>query len=81
MNESTWDAACLSPRRLGLLVVMCLGLAGASGCASGLNRVTGNLITPEHFKFKEDVPEDNLEPSGWRAVCIHALIKQGDSGA
>lgn len=71
-----------APRLLTHLVAMLLSLAGASGCASnGLNRVTGNLITPEHFRFKEDVPEDSLEPSGWRAVCIHALIKQGDSRA
>ncbi len=80
-GESMCGPSSRAPRPLALLALMLLSLAGASGCASGLNRVTGNLITPEHFRFKDDVPEDGQEPSGWRAVCIHALIKQGDSGA
>lgn len=59
----------------GLLVAGILG-----GCAHGANTVTGR-ITPEHFKFKTVTAVSRKEPSGWRAVCIHARITQGDSGA
>jgi outer membrane PBP1 activator LpoA protein len=41
------------------------------------------VITPEYFRFRDVVPDnDRSAPSGgWRAVCIHALIKHGDSDA
>ena len=66
--------------------VLALGLVcGGMGCARGQpgrNSVVG-VITPEYFRFRETVPDDEpQEPGGgWRAVCIHALIKQGDSDA
>jgi hypothetical protein len=62
-----------------LLAVM----AGPLGCARGLNTVTGR-ITPSHFRFKTVVEvskRNRLQPDGWRAVCIHARITEGDSGA
>jgi hypothetical protein len=55
------------------------------GCTHGrspLNPVTGR-ITPEHFRFRTTVkpPRSQGQAGGWRAVCIHAQITQGDSGA
>jgi hypothetical protein len=59
----------------------CGGLSCANG-GSGSNPVAG-VITPEYFRFRDIVPDDDADaPSGgWRAVCIHAQIKHGDSGA
>ncbi len=68
------------PRMVVALSLLLLGAGGLSGCASGRNIVVGR-ITPEHFEFTTVVEEDPGEPSGWRAVCIHARITQGDSGA
>lgn len=62
---------------LGLLFV------GQMGCARGLNAVSGR-ITPSHYRFKTVVEiskRNKLRPDGWRAVCIHARITEGDSGA
>jgi hypothetical protein len=44
--------------------------------------VTGR-ITPEHFQFTTTVkpPRQQDQEGGWRAVCIHAQITMGDSGA
>lgn len=65
----------------GVVLVMLLGL-GLTGCVNGRNTVTGR-IQPEHFEFtavvEKPVPAD--EPGGWWAVCIHALITEGDSEA
>jgi len=72
-------------RRLGLWVLATALLAGAmgqSGCTHGRGLVIGR-ITPEHFRFKTvvAVDADEVQPDGWRAVCIHARITEGDSGA
>jgi hypothetical protein len=66
--------------RAGFLCVLLLGVGGLSGCGTGRNSVTGR-ITPAHFEFTTVVEEEPGEPSGWRAVCIHARITQGDSRA
>lgn len=62
--------------------VLLWGMGGLTGCASSRNAVTGR-ITPAHFEFTKVVensgPKD--EPGGWWAVCIHARITMGDSGA
>lgn len=60
---------------------MFLGLSCTRGQA-GPNPVIG-VITPEYFRFREIVQDDDPEQDGggWRAVCIHAQIKQGTSGA
>jgi len=65
---------------LGLLCV-CSGLNCAKG-SSGPNAVDG-VIYPEHFRFRVTVPDnDQQAPSGgWRAVCIHAQVKHGNSDA
>lgn len=58
-------------------------IVGPMGCARGLNTVTGR-ITPGHFRFKPVVQIDKrnrTQPDGWQAVCIHARITEGDSGA
>lgn len=71
---------CPRPLLSGLLLA---SLGGLTGCATGRNTVTGR-ITPEHFEFTTivgDDPEEPGEPHGWRAVCIHARITMGDSGA
>jgi len=54
-------------------------------CARGLsgpNPVIG-VITPEYFRFRQTVADDDPQQpaGGWRAVCIHAQLKQGTSGA
>lgn len=63
------------------LVCGCIGMGCARGL-SGPNPVIG-VITPEYFRFREIVLDDDLElpGGGWRAVCIHAQLKQGNSGA
>jgi hypothetical protein len=47
-----------------------------------LNPVVG-VITPEYFRFRDIVapPDDPDDTGGWRAVCIHAQINQGNSRA
>ena len=52
-----------------------LGCVGAGGGPAGPNIVLGT-ITPAHFRFKEaSSREPGNDPSGWRAVCIHAVMK------
>ncbi|RYZ15722.1 MAG: hypothetical protein EOO70_06150 [Myxococcaceae bacterium] len=65
-----------------LVTTLWVGALGQSGCAHGRGLVIGR-ITPEHFRFKTVVAVDaaELQPDGWRAVCIHARITEGDSGA
>jgi hypothetical protein len=48
----------------------------------GPNPVDG-VIYPEHFRFREIVPDNDRQviSGGWRAVCIHAQIKHGNSDA
>ncbi|HLL00588.1 MAG TPA: hypothetical protein VK539_08390 [Myxococcaceae bacterium] len=59
----------------------CMGLSCARG-RSGSNPVVG-VITPEYFRFRQTVADnDPRQPGGgWRAVCIHAQLNQGTSGA
>jgi len=65
-----------------LATVLLTGALGQSGCTHRHGLVIGR-ITPDHFRFKTVVAVDanNLQPDGWRAVCIHARITEGDSGA
>jgi hypothetical protein len=66
-----------------LTVLLLVVVAAPLGCARGLNTVTGR-ITPSHFRFKtvvEVAKRNRIHPDGWRAVCIHARITEGDSGA
>lgn len=72
-------------RRVGswaLATLLLVGAAAWGGCVHRRGLVIGR-ITPEHFRFKTIVPLDTSEvqPDGWRAVCIHARITEGDSGA
>ncbi|WP_147439244.1 hypothetical protein [Corallococcus sp. CA049B] len=64
------------------MTALLVGALGQSGCAHGRGLVIGR-ITPGHFRFKTVVAVDTAEmqPDGWRAVCIHARITEGDSGA
>jgi len=68
------------------LLLLSLGWVGVGvSCArgqSGPNPVIG-VITPEYFRFRQTVADDEpREPGGgWRAVCIHAQLKHGTSGA
>jgi len=63
------------------VLAMLLGW-GLGGCANGRNAVTGRIL-PEHFEFTPIVKKSGPrgEPTGWWAVCIHALVTQGDSDA
>ncbi|MFP2904258.1 hypothetical protein ACLESD_04110 [Pyxidicoccus sp. 3LFB2] len=65
-----------------LATALLAGAMGQSGCTHGRGLVVGR-ITPEHFRFKTvvEVDADVIQPDGWRAVCIHARITEGDSGA
>ncbi|MFL5351656.1 hypothetical protein [Archangium sp.] len=71
-----------SPLLAVLIGVLLLGSGGLTGCATGRNTVTGR-ITPAHFEFAKVVRKSGpkKEPGGWWAVCIHARITMGDSGA
>jgi hypothetical protein len=64
-----------------LATVLLASAAGGTGCVHRRGLVTGR-ITPEHFQFKTIVPVDTneMQPDGWRAVCIHARITEGDAG-
>ncbi len=79
--DSTRSARGLRPRLILCLLLAAGGMSCASG-ASGRNPVTG-VITPEYFRFREVVPDNDpsMPSGGWRAVCILAQIKHGDSGA
>jgi hypothetical protein len=70
------------PRLLVVVGVLLWGVGGLTGCATGRNTVTGR-ITPAYFEFTQTVKKSGPknEPGGWRAVCIHARITMGDSGA
>ena len=61
------------------LAVGSFGCAGAGAGPAGPNLVTGR-ISPAHFRFEQTVPKDK-DPSGWRAVCIYAMMTNGDTGA
>jgi len=76
-----WLAAS-SPRWVVLVGVVLWGTGGLTGCAMGRNTVTGR-ITPAYFEFTQIVKKSGpkSEAGGWRAVCIHARITMGDSGA
>jgi len=74
-HQQLWAVLLLS------LGSMCGGMSCASG-QQGPNPVVG-VITPEYFRFREVVLDDDLQipAGGWRAVCIHALLKHGSSDA
>jgi hypothetical protein len=63
------------------LLCLCSGMSCARS-QQERNPVVG-VITPEYFRFRDVVRDDDRSaPSGgWRAVCIHAQIKHGDSEA
>jgi hypothetical protein len=72
----------LNAMRIPYLLIALLTCTGAlsTGCTHGANPVVGR-ITPEHFKFTTVIKPRKADPYGWRAVCIHARITHGDSGA
>ncbi|WP_037582945.1 hypothetical protein [Stigmatella aurantiaca] len=72
--------ATISRGYLRVFFVGVLAMGSVEGCAYGHNPVTGR-ITPQHFRFKVVTEASPRKPSGWRAVCIHARITHGDSGA
>ncbi len=65
-----------------LTLVVVIGLLGCTHGQPPFNPVDG-YITPEYFRFREIVgaPRSADKPGGWRAVCIHAQIRHGNSGA
>lgn len=66
-------------RLAGLLFTANCATSGPGG--TGPNAVTG-LITPDLFKFKTiNRTGRGKQPGGWRAVCIHAFITHGNTGA
>ncbi len=69
----------MSPSRLRWVVLASILSLGV-GCVHEPNRITGR-ITPKHFEFTTVVQPRREDPYGWRAVCIHARITHGDSGA
>jgi hypothetical protein len=48
----------------------------SSGCVS---TVVGR-IQPEHFQFTSAVPKTEPGSGGWRVACVHAQVKNGDTG-
>lgn len=57
-----------------------LGCMGAGPHGTGPNLVTGR-ISPAHFRFQPTVQLTAEGEPGWQAVCIHALMRKGDTGA
>ncbi|HEX5754441.1 MAG TPA: hypothetical protein VFZ09_50120 [Archangium sp.] len=70
---------CCLPRSWLLVGLVLWEANGQTGCTDR-NSVVGR-ITPEHFWFKTTVERSDAQPGGWQAVCIHARITEGDSGA
>jgi hypothetical protein len=67
---------------LGWLALGALGLFGCAGAGpggSGPNRVIGR-ITPAHFRFQTVNALGTEGEPGWRAVCIHAVMTNGNTG-
>lgn len=66
-----------------LAVLLLLSTSGPLGCASGgagPNHVQGR-ISPSHFRFQPVTHKDKGgEPGGWWAVCIHAVMRNGNTG-
>lgn len=64
-------------------MLLLLTASGALGCATGgagPNQVQG-FITPEHFRFQTVTSKaPGSEPGGWWAVCIQAVMKNGNTG-
>jgi hypothetical protein len=48
--------------------------------ALSCTRVVVGLITPEHFQFTQVVAMADDEVGGWQAVCIHATLRDGNTG-
>jgi hypothetical protein len=69
------DAAATPHRTVYLAAILPLVVL-FSGCAS---TVTGR-IQPAHFQFTTTVPQIEPGPGGWRVACVHAQIKNGDTG-
>jgi len=44
------------------------------------SRSVVGLITPEHFQFTQVVAADEGEVGGWQAVCVHATLRDGNTG-
>jgi hypothetical protein len=64
----------------GLLLLSMGGPLGCAGGGAGPNHVQG-FITPAHFRFQSVTQKPaGGEPGGWWAVCIHAVMRNGNTG-
>jgi hypothetical protein len=70
------EATAFPPKRLARLASLLPLVVLFSGCSSA---VTGQ-IEPAHFQFTTTVPQRKPGPGGWRVACVHAQIKNGDTG-
>jgi hypothetical protein len=75
-SRSRLSGAAVPPKRLAHIAALLPLVALFSGCASA---VTGR-IQPAHFRFTTTVPQREPGPGGWRVACVHAQIKNGDTG-
>lgn len=74
------ERSAARPRLKGLVAVLLMvGCATSGPGGAGPNTVTG-LITPEHFRFQTVRRAQGSAPGGWRAVCIHATVRNGSTG-
>lgn len=48
-----------------------------TGC---VHQPVNGLVKPTHFEFVTITPQRKRGPGGWRAACIQAQIKHGNSG-
>lgn len=70
------NRVAMAKQELAQLAPLLMGVFLSSGCASA---VTGR-IQPAHFQFTTTVPQTEPGADGWRVACIHAQIKNGETG-
>jgi hypothetical protein len=75
-SRSRPNRATVTKQRRAQLIAILMPVVLSLGCASA---VTGR-IQPAHFQFTTTVPQTEPGPGGWRVACVHAQIKNGDTG-
>ncbi len=75
-SRSRPNRAAVTKQRFAQLTALLTPVVLSWGCASA---VTGQ-IQPTHFQFTTTVPQTEPGSGGWRVACVHAQIKNGDTG-
>jgi hypothetical protein len=75
-SRSRPNRAAVTKQRLAQLTALLTPVVLSLGCSSA---VTGR-IQPAHFQFTTTVPKTESGSDGWRVACVHAQIRNGDTG-